>query len=421
MVTQSEKKPFILFQNKGDCCGCGACMNICPKQAITLAEDEYGFLYPQINAKLCIHCSKCKRVCTYQNVNFDANKDINPIAAYVAAIKEEDLIMKSSSGGVFAAAALQVLDSGGVVFGAALDFQNNTFVPHHIFIRNKQDLNRIQGSKYVQSDIGDTYKEAEEILKSGKEVLFSGTPCQIAGLRGFLGKDYPGLMTMDFICHGVPSARMFQDYLKELMAKYNGSILEFKFRDKTKGWGTDSKLTYKDSLNKEKIKLFPTGTSSYFQFFLHAEIQRENCYSCKFTSRHDLSDITLGDYWGIQKAHPELMVEAGGIYSDKKGISCIIVNSEKGMQFLQSMQNKLHLEKSTFEKVARGNEQLNHPSRGSSNREKIMQIYLKQGYPEVEKYFRKRSGMKIYYSYLKSILPKDFKRTFKRFYRKILK
>lgn len=406
-----KKKSVVLFADRKNCCGCGACVNACPGKAIRLQEDSYGFLYPHIDQEICTGCGKCRRVCAYQK---EERKLLQASAAYVSAAKKDRLLIKSASGGIFAVAAEKVLSSGGAVFGAVLDCSGNTLVPHHVMIEDRKQLSRLQGSKYVQSDTEDTYHRAKIQLDSGRMVLYSGTPCQIAGLKGYLGKNYENLITMDIICHGVPSARMFQDYIKLLMKKWNGTVKDFKFRDKSKGWGHNAMIIYEDKKGRTHKKWIPSGASSYFDLFLKSENFRENCYSCPYASRHRIGDLTVGDYWGIQKEHPELLEEAGGNYSDRKGISCILINTEKGKRFLQQMEDRIWLDESSVEKVAKGNVQLNHPGHYTEKREKILDLYAQKGYEAVDDYFKRNNRIRIGYSYIKSMIPRSLKKEIKR-------
>lgn len=399
-----------LYKSKADCCGCGACFNACPKNAISMYRDDYGFIYPQINHSLCISCKKCISVCNYQN----KSDLLKPCAEYASAIKDNEILMKSASGGIFSAAAKKIIDIGGCVFGAAFVKCDGKLMPMHIRIENENEIIKIQGSKYVQSDIGTTYKEAEAELKKGKTVLYSGTPCQIDGLKGFLGKDYDNLFTIDIICHGVPNADFFNSYIKQLMEKYGGEIKDFKFRDKTKGWGLNAKVIYTDSAKKEHYKLIPSGASSYFDMFLKSDIYRENCYSCKYAQVNRVGDITIGDFWGFQNQHPQLLKSAGGNYSDVSGISCILVNTEKGKQLVSLLDNSVYLDKSSLDKISNENSQLKHPSIKSAERETILTLYKDQGYPAVEKYFRRRNGLRTQYYYIKNALPRNLKNMIKK-------
>nr|MCR4903058.1 Coenzyme F420 hydrogenase/dehydrogenase, beta subunit C-terminal domain [Butyrivibrio sp.] len=195
----------VLFENKKDCCACGACLNICPKQAISMHEDEYGFIYPVVDEKLCIGCGACKKDCSYQNKD-ETNV---PLECYAAVSKNKDQAKRSASAGIFSALATKTLLNGGVVYGAAFDKAWNV---NHISIGSADELYKLQGSKYTQSNTGKTFSEVKKALIEGKNVLYSGTPCQIAGLKGFLGKDYNNLLTVDIVCHGVPNNKMFKEY-----------------------------------------------------------------------------------------------------------------------------------------------------------------------------------------------------------------
>lgn len=413
-MTNLDTNNIVLFKNKNKCCACGACKNACPKQAITMKEDEYGFIYPVINESICIKCGKCKKVCNYQNVNIKQKVE----EAYVSAAKDTTLLLKSASGGLFATLAESIVEQGGAVYGVAMSNVEDTLKPKHIRIVDKVSIEKLQGSKYVQSDTGDSYANVLKDLKEKRTVLFSGTPCQIAGLRGYLGKEYENLYLVDIICHGVPNVKFFQDYISILMKKWNGKIVDFKFRDKTNGWGLNAKVVYKDKNNKERIKRIPSGSSSYFDMFLKSETYRENCYSCPYAVSERVGDITLGDYWGIQKEHPELMVDAGGKYSDANGISCVLINNEKGKKILKLLSGRVDINLSTIEKVARQNGQLKHSSICPKTRKEILDIYKENGYLAIESYFKKRNGIRTQYYYLKNMIPQSFKKILKKLIRK---
>ena len=410
-----NNEQIVLFKDKSKCCACGSCLNACPKQAISMEPDENGFVYPVINHDLCVQCGRCKKVCGYQSNSYMSEVE----AAYVSAAKEKQIVLKSASGGLFAVLAHAILKNGGVAYGAAMISCNGTLIPQHVRITDIDEISKLQGSKYVQSDIGVMYKNAEEDLKSGQLVLFSGTPCQIAGLKSYLGKGYENLYTIDIICHGVPSAKFFQGYIDVLMSRYKGVVKDFKFRDKTYGWGLNAKLIYINQSGKEKIKRIPSGASSYFDMFLKSEIYRENCYNCPYTTKNRIGDITLGDYWGIQREHPELMKDAGGKYSNREGISCVLINSVQGKKLLVMGQDKINIDESTFDKVARQNEQLKEPSPYNENREYILRMYRSGGYESVEKYFRKRNGVRTYYCYIKNMLPSSLKKKIKKAIKRI--
>ena len=385
----------ILYTSKEDCCGCGACLNICPKHAIMMLEDECGFFYPAIDESKCIRCGQCKKVCAFQNENVRNN----PIECYAAVSRNPEQAEKSASAGIFAAIATKVIEAGGIVYGAAFDENWNV---HHVSAENLDQLCALQGSKYAHSDIGWVYTEVKEQLHSGRQVLFSGTPCQIAGLKWYLCKDYENLLTVDIVCHGVPSSRMLRDYLKTLEYKHGGQVTAFTFRDKSIGWGINGSAI----IDGKKIKIWQSA-SSYLYYFTRGWIYRENCYKCPYACEHRPADITLGDYWGIEKQHPELL--GRGEWDESKGISCVIFNTDKGI--LLSKHIDCDLKDTSFEKIRAGNAQLFKPS-DMGNRPEIIDIYKETGWDGLSNRFNSKR-LRKYSSFLKGLLPVRIKRTLK--------
>lgn len=414
------KNDIILFDKKENCCACGACYNICPRNAIEMIVDEYGFKYPKINYDKCIGCGACKKVCAFQNV-IEKNE---PLQVVAAARKDEDKIMKSASGGIFAVFAEYFLSIGGIVYGAALVKENNTLVPKHIGIDDLKDLPKLLGSKYVQSDIGNVYKEIRTLLNNKKQILFSGTPCQVAGLKAFLGKKYENLFTIDIICHGVPNAEFFKGYLKILEKKFNGKILDFKFRDKKDGWGPyilSADILKQNKLQKERKYIY-LDESTYASMFLYTDILRLNCYKCKYTNKHRTGDITIGDYWGIEKEHPELLKINGGLLDTKKGISAIIINTEKGKLGLEKLGQEIVYFDTTYEKVAVVNTQLRESSKYGKYRNKIMELYKVGGFNKVDEYYYSKVLKKIAIKKkIKKFVPKFLWKKIKIIYKLIKK
>lgn len=393
----------VLFQNNADCCGCGACVIACPAQAIIMVEDAYGFQYPQIDENKCIRCGKCKRVCSFQN----SSVKNSPLETYAAVAQDRELVKNSASGGLFAALAQTVLRQNGVVFGAA--FQSDWRVAHQAAF-DQEGLRALQGSKYTQSEIGSTYAQAKKLLTEGKMVLFSGTPCQIHGLYGYLGKDYDQLITVDVICHGVPNHRMFRDYIRGIEKKQGQQITSFTFRDKSLGWGINGSAEISKNERKAKIPIWQSA-SSYLYYFSKGWIYRENCYVCPYACAARPADLTLGDYWGIEKAHPQYLGKDG--FHEREGISVAIVNTDKGKKMLDLAGDALLLKESSFNLAAAGNAQLCHPSQPGP-REELMKIYAQGGWPALDHRYLKKIGWRKYTSQIKAMLPAGAKRLLKR-------
>ncbi len=394
---------IVLFKNKKTCCGCGACASICPKEAISMKPDNQGFIYPVIDSDLCVSCGACKKVCAYQNES-SLHK---PVQAYAAVNKAKEQLEKSASGGIFAAAATFFLENNGVVFGSALDFEDGHPIAHLIGIEDIEQLKRIQGSKYVQSSVEQTYKQARRKLDVGKNVLFSGTPCQIAGLYGYLRKDYSNLWTIDVICHGVPNLRFFDDYLHIERQKRGGIPIGYSFRDKKRGWGMNARLDLKCPSGGEKSIYIPARLTSYNTLFLDGDIYRENCYECPYAHKERVADLTIGDFWGIEREHPELLKQEA--FDERKGISCILANTAKGVELCNKLTDRIWLSKSSYDKIARKNGQLSHPSVQSKQRSCIMELYQESGYIGVEKWFRKRYKKQIIVHGVYNVIPRKIR------------
>ncbi|MGN1220228.1 MAG: Coenzyme F420 hydrogenase/dehydrogenase, beta subunit C-terminal domain [Candidatus Cryptobacteroides sp.] len=327
---------------KAECSGCSACAHICPKQCISMVEDNDGFLYPLVDEAACIDCGRCEKVCPA----LDSTKQSVPPKAYAAKANDEKIRLSSSSGGVFTLIAEGVLDEGGVVFGCAF---NDRWEAEHICVEDKESLAKLRGSKYIQSRIGDTFFEAEKFLRNDRKVLFSGTPCQIAGLKKYLGKDYENLVTVEVICHGVPSPKVWRLYLDGLFRTECGAgknsdlslnkmpdIQAISFRDKYDGWkkfGFKVRLSAfeaaKNTVSKsvEFKECFTENT--FFRLFLDNVTLRPSCYSCHSKSGRSGADITLGDFWGIENVLPD--------FDDDRGCSVLIVNSENGEKVLEGI------------------------------------------------------------------------------------
>lgn len=297
---------MISIIDKKDCSGCGACANICPHKSISMSYDEEGFLYPIINTEKCIDCHLCEKICPIHKHPLTARK---PHEIRAAINENETIRLQSSSGGIFSLLADYILDSGGVVVGAAYTEDWNV---EHIVVSSKTELKRLRGSKYVQSQTKNIYKQVLNNLLEGKLVLFSGTPCQISGLKSFLKKEYENLITIEIFCHGVPSTLVYQKYINEISK--GEPIYYVNMRDKTEGW-----KQYHFAVNNYTVSW---RNDLYMKAFLSNLILRPSCYSCKFKEGRCGSDIALGDFWGAKEVHQEL--------DDDKGLSLVFLNSEKG-------------------------------------------------------------------------------------------
>ena len=381
-----------------DCCGCEACVNACANQAITMAEDEYGFRYPRIDAEKCTQCGLCVKACGYQN----PPELREPNACYAAAAKDQDVLKKSASGGVFAVLTEEILKNAGVVYGVAMA---DAFQVKHIRITESAKLPLLQGSKYVQSEIGPAYKSAKQDLVGGKEVLFSGTPCQIAGLIRYLGKEYSNLITAEVICHGVPNAKMFQDFIAAQQGDQK-KIRAFSFRSKVKGqcetaqWQlSDGRTVYKNA-----------HLLSYTHYFLKSALCRTSCYSCPFAQRKRVADLTLGDYWGFHQEHPR---NTSGL-SDGKGVSCVLANTQQGQALLDRCKTALVLMETDYDKIARHNMQLVRPCKCPPERDTIMELYRDGGYAAVEMHYKKHCKKDRFIQLIMALFPKGMKRRVKK-------
>lgn len=327
---------MVNIQDKSACCGCAACVQVCPKQCIGFNEDNEGFRYPAVDVDACIDCGLCEKVCPI-TCHKGPRK---PVTVYAAKNNDDVVRQQSSSGGVFTLLAREVISGGGVVFGAAFD---EFWEVVHRYAEDLEGLTAFMGSKYLQSRIGDSYKKAEEFLRIGKRVLFSGTPCQVAGLKSFLRKDYDELLTVEVICHGVPSPLVWRTYIKDISVDQN--ISEINFRSKRESWKRYSVVIRSKD---RKILDQPFYENPYMKGFLSDIYLRPSCHACSFKSGSSGSDITLGDFWGVENYLPK--------FDDDKGVSAVIVNTERGRVLIES----LNLDKRdvSYENVLKGNPSL---------------------------------------------------------------
>lgn len=381
---------MIRITEKSKCTGCSACSSICPKQCITITADNEGFLYPVVNAELCINCGLCEKVCPILNGKTSTNE--REIKAYAAINNNEEIRLKSSSGGIFTLIAESVIDKGGVVFGAAFD---NDFKVIHKYTETKEGLEDFRGSKYVQSVIGETYKQAKNFLESGRIVLFTGTPCQIGGLYSYLGKDYDNLITQDLICHGVPSPMVWRKYLEYRESVSRASARRMSFRRKNCGWKTFS-VSFEFSNNTEYVAKLTDDP--YMQAFLRNLCLRPSCYDCKFKTKHRQADITLADFWGAQNFLPEM--------DDDKGTSLIIINSDRGKDIFNKISNKTKFSEVNIEEAIKNNSSMIQSVVLPKKRENFIADIKAKPFNKVVDSYCKRKFINRLKGKLKSILLK---------------
>lgn len=357
-------------KTKSECCGCEACGQVCPRRCIDFSADGEGFLYPKVNLELCVNCGLCERVCPVVN----QVDPVLPRSVFAAKSKLLSERMASSSGGIFPLLAKNAIARGVVVFGAAFD--ENLKVCHS-HAETEEQLRVFSGSKYAQSRIGDSFRLAASFLKAGRFVLFSGTPCQISGLRKFLGKDPENLLAVEVVCHGAPSPKVFGDYISSVP-----SVKTISFRDKSTGWKKYSvRIESADGTTLRQ----PMRDNPYMQGFLKDLYLRPSCHACPAREGKSGADIILGDFWGVGNYYSE--------FDDDKGVSLVIVNSEKGEKYFGG----LDVEKieTSYEKALRGNPALKVSAKIPKLRGEFWRLYEAEGFSAVEKIVAKMRPTKL--------------------------
>jgi len=329
-----------------NCPSCAACANVCARSAISMQLDAEGFYRPVIDAEKCVQCGACERVCPWNKPVENPNvADVSPktVAAYA---KDESVRLQSSSGGIFTVLAERVLDDGGVVAGVA---QTAPTRFGHIIVDNKADLEKLRGSKYVQADVGLVYREVRSLLKAGRKVLFSGTPCQVAGLYAVLGNAASAdLFTVDIVCHGTPSVKVFEKYVRELEKEKSALVASSRFRDKRMGWRLFSMTSSLNTISGDCFQFSKTlREDKFMRVFLQNICLNSSCADCHYGKLPRIADITLGDYWNIAKVYPQM--------DDNKGTSVVLLNTEHGKALFDAVADKVFQCDSKVEYAIAGN------------------------------------------------------------------
>lgn len=373
---------MITLSRKEDCCGCGACMAVCHYAAISFTADNEGFSYPIVNEQNCVNCGLCEDVCplfitTHKNDNFTMESRF-----YAIWHKDKQILKNSSSGGAFWALAQWVIAQGGVVVGAA--YSEHMQVNHEV-ASSLSEARRFRGSKYVQSNTEGIYLDVKNNLSTGKIVLFTGTPCQVKALKLFLRKPYVNLITVDLVCHGVASPKLFADYVSKVNRLYHNRLSSINMRDKSLiGWG--HVFSYRNGKNVvDAVRI-----SNWGRLYFSELINRPACHKCIFTTLKRSGDITLGDYWDDRRLRPDL-------YS-RDGISLFMINTKKGIEVFEAIQHDVFFSEITSEEAMQS--QLKHSTKANMERSTFWKLYQENGFEAVyARYFKesfyRRLGRKL--------------------------
>ena len=388
-----------------NCSSCGACANVCARGAISMQLDAEGFYRPVIDTDKCVQCGACEKVCPWTNIVSNPNVSSELPRTVAAYAKNESIRMASSSGGIFTVLAEKILDEGGIVVGVA---QLSPTKFGHVIVDNKADLSKLRGSKYVQADAGLIYREVRSLLKSGKKVLFSGSPCQVAALYAVLGRAATSadLTTVDIVCHGTPSVKVFEKYIAEIEKDKSAHVLSTRFRDKRNGWRLYSMTSSLNTISGYCFQISETlRDNKFMRVFLQNICLNTSCAECKYGILPRIADITLGDYWNIAGVHPEL--------DDYKGTSVVLLNTTPGSMLFESVANNVVQCESKVEYALAGNPCIvrsskPHPKRAEffANLDKFMIDEL------IKKYCPFPTHVKKIYFHLRGILGRMKRRLF---------
>lgn len=353
---------MIQLADKESCTGCTACVNICPNQCLRMYADENGFLRPKlVFSDKCVNCTACRSVCPVLNPKEKLEEKTVSYAAYT---KNEKIRKESSSGGIFSEIAIFVINQGGIVFGATYD---KDYTVKHVFVDNEKQLEQLRGAKYVQSRLNNCFNKIRYFLEEGRFVLFSGLPCQVAGLKSFLNKEYDKLICIDFVCHGVPSPLVWSEYVKYRAKKdNNGKFPQFiNLRSKKSGW---SRYQYSNLFSYEDGKNYYclSGEDLFMRLFVNDYISRKSCANCEFKGYNRISDITLGDFWGVWEIAPEM--------DDDKGTSILLLHTEKGVKYFNHIRENLIYKSVTLEQASQQNPSMLKSSVENEKKDEVLKI-----------------------------------------------
>ncbi len=383
-------KSYLECGDLRQCCSCRACEHACPRQCIAMVQKN-GFFYPVIDEEKCIKCGLCTQVCQFSGKCMELKKEA--LDVFAGWSKKSEQVEQSTSGGIFPVLAEHVIGQGGYVFGAGFDDQ---LVVKMQAISDKKDIVIMQGSKYVRSDTNTTYKQVKELLVKGERVLYSGTPCQIAGLKSYLKKDYEKLICVDLICHGVPTELLFEKYKEYIERTNNSKIISFKFRSKKKGVMSSE---YCIELNNGKEIREALNKNQYSLTYNSLIAHMPSCNSCPYTSLQRVSDITIGDFWGIEKVDPNAV--------NPRGTSLIFVNSDKGQRIIAAVKSELELFDEKGEDAQRFNPPLRHSTPKHPMSEKFMRELAEKPFELVyKKYIYWGNKWMLFYRLVRKIKEK---------------
>ena len=366
---------YVKSLNPADCCGCKACEHICAHQAISFHFDNEGFWYPSINETNCVQCGLCENVCPMEKTDAMLHPQGK---AYAFQLLDKEKLLNSSSGGVFYAIASTILRENGVVYGAAFEGK----VVKHKRVESLSDIIDLMGSKYVQSDTVDTYNQVKKDLNVGKKVFYTGTPCQIAGLKLYLRKDYENLLTADLVCHGTPSPKILEDTISHIEDNLKAKFKSYSFRDKrVGGWScASSSSSYKKGAKQIYLK-YSKEMEAYFNAFISGHMMRMSCYHCPFARLERTGDITIADYWGVKKLHPEFP-------NIGKGMSLFVSNTEKGEHMIQKLLFKNYVREIDLLQAAQKNRNMQMSTPYVVERESIYKLFFNDYKGFLKKYYK---------------------------------